>query len=531
MSGRFFSPALLRASVWFLGLILVHVVLQFLWRNAQPSCYSAAVSRLLITLLFTERGFLELYAHLYVADTDPETKRSGPVSLFSGRSALWVRLVLSFALLVTAFLAVVEGAAAVFEYETTPSTKQRHFTAHATSDTAEQEETDGGTAGGRESSSLQSSSSKRRNTILSPAAAATPNRMNHAMFQRGKSPMESSSTDHILHNQAAADNKDNNNNDAYDVLVGNKRKAPTGLYKDLKSRRQDSNEFRPGAGDPYSLLLPTQPLCELSTALVSSLAVWLIHVLVASLAQAVTARTYYSPMRRARREMEQHQQQQQRHDQRSEKNDEEENGDYDVVVVGTDHRHSRNSRLLIASIEASAPVWALQVDLLTELKLSSAIAMLSFILHGASQLWKLDPGSEVESYVSLFAGGCILYIEGGAIMSVAKALTLALSPSEQFLVEQVELGMAQSMTSASVSSLRAFKTESGRLGLVVECTAMVAASGAAAVAEQGEARRDATSAFSCEKAVEKEIISLIKTNTTWDRLIDQQLILLNFSRD
>lgn len=439
------SPPLLRSLCWFLACAVMHVALSLvLWRRAQVSCTTAATSRMLLTLLFASRGLLELYAHFYSS--------ANAAALFRGRSALFVRLVLSFTLIVCASFAVVEGAGAVFSFELTPKPTS------AAPQGAEQQQ-----------------QQQQQPPVLVPSI------MRHDSFRHGKSPLES---DHIaprMSTPAADQHRRDSTTDRYRRRAAHAA-ASTARRVAYNGRRDDDDPeeaaLPPGAPPYNELLLHAMPLCTLSTAVVSVLAAWFIHVVAALLAHVITLHTYYRPLRQRRGAQQPQQQQTKRGTTFAPKEkDDDDDGDVGGGGRGGDNsnavpadRFDEAGEAELREIERAGPVWCLSVDLLTELALASSISVLSVLLHIASHVWMLDAEHEVAPYLSLVTGSLIFYFEGHGVMAAAQALTLSLGDEDAWLVEQLETELKRDVQSLSFvcERVRAYKTECGRLGLVIE---------------------------------------------------------------
>ncbi len=120
------SNTLPRTLCWFLATGLLFILLHLYWNRQQqqasnnttsPIC-SNSVPLVLISLLFLQRGFVEVYRKFYtITELHNSSDSSFFTKIFFGRAALWARLALSLVLIVTVLFSVVESAAVIFEMQ------------------------------------------------------------------------------------------------------------------------------------------------------------------------------------------------------------------------------------------------------------------------------------------------------------------------------------------------------------------------------------------------------------------------------
>jgi hypothetical protein len=230
-----------RILCWPLATALLYFALNLYWSTSSSSSSSCTKSTplLLLSFLFLQRGCIEIYRKFYSLSSSSSSRK-----LFHGRSALWIRLALSLALLVTVFFSVIESASTVFELE------------------------------GKVQEQSWFGTTKK--------SGKNPNRPNDVHIKNS-----------IAHQQQQALNDEE---DEAARRIYNRHSTPVDadrntfdkLAKNQKNLQQHHQAFSPGAGVPsYNHLLQDieekdrksveAALCPISTSFVSAIILWAIH--------------------------------------------------------------------------------------------------------------------------------------------------------------------------------------------------------------------------------------------------------------
>lgn len=500
------ANTLLRTSSWFISLAALIIVTLLYWSFTKSSSkcdspFSSTQDLFLVSFLFLHRGMIEVYRKYYSL----ASSSSSSSSIFSGRSALWVRLFASLVLVIVCLFAVVENAVTIFTIE------EKDFVTDADS----------------RSSSPSSSSVKRDREKDS----TVKNGFDEKFLKE-------------LHEESEASKKVYNRHNS---IVDADRSSFNTLARSKRNLENHKNAFSPGAVPHYQLLLhhnadddqeqqqkqnqkqnvntgeKQQQLCSLSSSfMTSTLFVWVFYcasvaVMFWSMKTVITSSS--STKKNASSNMN-------NNNNKSSKDQIVENHGSDC-----DEKNINNNTASFAldmnetgSLSPATPLartdrqlslcWALHFDFMTEIKLISNLAALTFLVNlGAHFSLSLHPTKELPCYHSFVTGLVILHSEVyNSCLPSLRALSLSLTEREVKIVEGLEnalngqknnFGSDNNSDGAKSAALvlKAYKTHFGTLNLVVR-----------AKSEGGNEVSPST--------VKERVREVVKTSALWERVFE-----------